>query len=509
MPDSIVPFPHTAASREPPVDVEAEQALLGALFMHPPVYRRIEGLLQPEHFSNALHGRIFTAFGSLISAGANPDTLTVKNALGDEPLLLPMGGIAGYVATLIGAAGPASNLPFYARAIRDAYKRRKAIGAATRVIDAANDPKRPVDTALNDALSELSYTAAPPALELTCAADIAATAPPERPWIVPGWLPARQVTLLTGDGGTGKSQIAMQLQASASAAAPWLGLPVTPCRSIGLYAEDDQDELHRRLHDIMDLTGIRPAALSAMHWRSVIGDQAEMVEVDEAGTIQPTAYFREIERTVLSVQARLLVLDAVTNLFGGDEIRRRQVNAFILLLRQLAIKMDGAVLLLGHPSASGIATGSGLSGSTHWNNAVRSRLYFARTTGDDADPDERTLSKLKANYAGAGDVLRVRWQHGGFIGMDEPGSVDRAALASKADRVFRSLLAATYADGAWTSANPNSKNYAPSAFSRHPGREGIGKADFEKALHRLKQSGQVGTETYGRASNAHSRLVIL
>lgn len=506
MPDSVIPFPN--AAREQPVDVEAEQALLGALLVEPAAYRHIDGLLQPQHFSNAVHGRIFNAFGVLVAAGAHPDAVVVKDALGSEPLLNAVGGIGTFIAALIRGAGVPSNIAFYAKAIRDTYSRRCAIATATTVIESANNPSARLDRTISQAVSELSHTAGPPALTLTCAADMAATAPPERPWIVSGWLPSRQVTLLTGDGGTGKSQIAMQLQAAASAGMRWLGLPVVACRSIGLYAEDDQDELHRRLHGIMDLTGISAAALSMMHWRSVIGDDAEMVEVDAGGTLVATAYFRDLERIVLSCGARLLVLDAITNLFGGDEIRRRQVNAFILLLRQLAIKMDGAVLLLGHPSASGIATGSGLSGSTHWHNAVRSRFYFERASGEDADPNERTLSKLKANYAGSGDVLRVRWQPGGFIGLDEPGSLDRAAQNAKADRVFRALLAASYAEGAWTSSNPMAKNYAPSAFAKRPDREGLGKRALEDALHRLKHAGGVKTERYGRPSNQHWRLVL-
>src|SRR3954447_15789691 len=134
-----------------------------------------------------------------------------------------------------------------------------------------------------------------------------------------------------------------------------------------------------------------------------------------------------------------------------QEIRRRQVNSFVRLLRQLAIQIGGAVLLLAHPSLAGLNSGSGLSGSTHWNNAVRSRLYFTRTTGDDADPDERTLTRMKANYAGAGDVLRLRWQHGGFVALEEPTGIDRAALGAKADRVFKSMLTTTYAEGSWTS----------------------------------------------------------
>jgi RecA-family ATPase len=295
---------------------------------------------------------------------------------------------------------------------------------------------------------------------------------------------------------------------AASAGLPWLGLPVERCRSIGFYAEDEQDELHRRLRGIIELTGAPVSMLCDMHWRSVVADQAELVDVDDRGAIRPTLYFRRVERAALDLGARLLILDAVTNLYGGDEIRRRQVNAFIGMLRQLAIKIDGSVLLLGHPSAAGISTGSGLSGSTHWHNAVRSRLYLARTTGDDADPDERTLTRLKANYAGAGDVLRLRWQRGGFVALDEPSGIDRAAFASKADRVFRALLSATYAEGTWTSPNPASRNYGPSVFARLPDREGLGKPAFAAAMHRLTKAGQIRVETYGRPSDPHSRLAV-
>jgi len=508
VPDSVIPFRHPEPAREPPVDIEAEQALLGAVLINPAAYQSIENTLLPEHFANAINSRIFKAAATLITAGANPDPVMLKHSLGEEPLLASMGGTAGYIATLIRAAGPPSNAPFYAKAIKEVHFRRIAIAAATRVIDAANNPAEP----MSDSVAHASHIfgAVPHAsLTLVCAADVAARPAPARPWIVPEWLPSRQVTLLTGDGGTGKSQIAMQLQASASGGTLWLGLPVVQCRSIGFYAEDDDDELHRRLHGIAALTQASPETLSDMHWRSVLGDEAEMVEVDETGTIQPTPYFRELERIVLNYKARLLVLDAVTNLFGGDEIRRRQVNAFILLLRQLAIKMDGAVLLLGHPSASGIASGSGLSGSTHWHNAVRSRFYFARVIDEDADPDERTLSKMKANYAGAGDVLRVRWQPGGFVALDEPGSVDRAAQASKAERVFLAILASTYNSGTWTCPNLTARNYAPHVFARHADREGLGKPAFEMAMHRLLRSGRISTESYGRPSDPRARLRLI
>ena len=188
------------------------------------------------------------------------------------------------------------------------------------------------------------------------------------------------------------------------------------------------------------------------------------------------------------------MLDASTNFFGGDEIHRRQVNAYLRLLHRLALAIDGAVVLLAHPSLAGIASGSGLSGSTHWNNGVRSRLYFAGATGDDVDPDERTLTKVKANYSSTGDVLRLRWQHGGFVALDPPSGVDRAALSAKADRVFRTLLSATYAGGIWISPNPAANNYGPRVFAKRPDREGLSKSAFEASLFRLTKAGEIKHE---------------
>jgi len=49
-------------------------------------------------------------------------------------------------------------------------------------------------------------------LDITIAASLADKPVPERQWAVAEWIPSRQVTLLSGDGGIGKSLLAMQLQ---------------------------------------------------------------------------------------------------------------------------------------------------------------------------------------------------------------------------------------------------------------------------------------------------------
>ncbi len=345
-------------------------------------------------------------------------------------------------------------------------------------------------------------------LELVVASSLAGREPPERPWLVRDWIPHRQVTLLSGDGGVGKSIIAMQLMVAAASGTPWLGLSTMRAASFGVFAEDDDSELHRRLVGIARGPSVEIASLSSMSWRCAVADPCELVEVNSVGAVRPTNYLRQVENAIRASHAQLVVLDAATNLYGGDEIKRRQVNAFIGLLRRLAIEIDGAVLLLAHPSNAGISTGSGLSGSTHWHNAVRSRLYFERAKGDDVDPDERTLSRPKANYAGAAEVIRVRWDNGAFVAIDAPASIDRAAASAKAERVFLALLSSTYATGSWVCPNPAARNYAPTIFARHPDREGLGKPALEAAMYRLLKTHQVKTETYGRPSAPHTKLFL-
>lgn len=73
---------------------------------------------------------------------------------------------------------------------------------------------------------------------------------PDRDWLVHDWIPGKQVTLLYGDGGTGKSQITMQLCLAVASDRPWLHLPAETGSSLYLSAEDDEDELHRRFANI-------------------------------------------------------------------------------------------------------------------------------------------------------------------------------------------------------------------------------------------------------------------
>src|ERR1051325_8200230 len=164
------------------------------------------------------------------------------------------------------------------------------------------------------------------ALSFTVASSLAGQVSANRPWLVQDWVPCGQVTLLTGDGGVGKSLLAMQLMAALATGSSWLGFRTTPCRTFGVFAEDDENELHRRLDAIAKAENLDLANLEGMAWRCAVTDPCELTEIAD-GNLKPTTSFRRHESAVKRFGAKLVVLDAATNFYGGDEIKRRGAHA--------------------------------------------------------------------------------------------------------------------------------------------------------------------------------------
>ena len=74
------------AYRSPPHNLEAEQALLGAILVNNDAFDRVSDFLKPEHFVEEIHRRIYEIAGSLIRAGKLATPITLKTFLGDHDL---------------------------------------------------------------------------------------------------------------------------------------------------------------------------------------------------------------------------------------------------------------------------------------------------------------------------------------------------------------------------------------------------------------------------------------
>ncbi|QKC97280.1 AAA family ATPase [Mesorhizobium sp. NZP2298] len=331
---------------------------------------------------------------------------------------------------------------------------------------------------------------------------------PKREWFIEGMVPMRQVTILNGDGGVGKSLLALQIAAASALSVDTLGLEPLARPALYVGAEDSADEFHRRLADIV---GHHKMAMSDM-WRFrllPLADRDALLCVpNRLGAMEPTVLWKRLVVTIQDLKPGLVVLDTSADLFGGDEIKRAQVRQFIAMLRKVAMESDCAIMLLAHPSVAGMQTGTGSSGSTAWNNSVRSRLYLTRPEGkDDIDPDARVLTTKKINYGKVGNELRMRWQDGVFVLDDGKPTAVSGLLNRRHDEAFRSLLSAVNRTGQRV-ASTRGVNYAPNVLAARPDAEGVTRKQFEAAMQRLLADGIVKVVWEGPPSKQRQRLIV-
>jgi RecA-family ATPase len=342
-------------------------------------------------------------------------------------------------------------------------------------------------------------------------------------WLVDGIIPRRKVTLLSGDGGTGKSLLALQLAAAVAVGGEWLGIAVKQGKALFLTAEDEDQDLCDRIQDIAAGAGDNLLTYDGLLVRSVAGADTALVEFPQSSkTMKRRPLLEEIECCLKQVKPALLVLDTLGNLFPGDENDRSQVVPFVGELYRLAMEHDTAILLLGHPSLSGLSTGRGSSGSTAWNNSVRSRLYLempsARKPKEGEEPAEqspnkRALTVMKSNYGLTGESISMTWTDGYFV-RDEEEVVHigeqgtTVSMGEKAEQVFLALLNQYAVEGRTVSANTG-PNFAPAQFEKHPEACGIKKSALRAAMNRLLAATKIRQVFTGPPSRQRASLVVV
>src|SRR5262245_13712943 len=70
--------------RQAPHNIEAEQALLGAILINNEAFDRVSGFLESHHFFDPLHGRIFETAAKLIQSGKHATPVTLKTFFDNE-----------------------------------------------------------------------------------------------------------------------------------------------------------------------------------------------------------------------------------------------------------------------------------------------------------------------------------------------------------------------------------------------------------------------------------------
>ncbi len=129
-----------------PQNLEAEQALLGAILANNKAFEKVSEFLKPQHFADQIHSKIFEVISKLITRGHIADVITLKNFFEQEGTLADVGG-AKYLVKLADTATPLTNAEYYAQFIYDKYLRRELISTGFDIVN--NAVKEDIDSDAN------------------------------------------------------------------------------------------------------------------------------------------------------------------------------------------------------------------------------------------------------------------------------------------------------------------------------------------------------------------------
>ncbi len=167
--------------------------------------------------------------------------------------------------------------------------------------------------------------AKPPLFDLAAAsiADMLTDPPPRREYLVDDFLPRGITGAVVAPGGTGKSFLLMQLAVAVAAADGFLGYRTPePAGVLMLAAEDDRDEIHRRLSAVLDLPNLNRSSAFEMgrldliarnlHILPRVGDENRLTLRGPDGTISASPLVDQVIAAARQVpDLRLIILDPV------------------------------------------------------------------------------------------------------------------------------------------------------------------------------------------------------
>jgi RecA-family ATPase len=300
---------------------------------------------------------------------------------------------------------------------------------------------------------------------------------PPRRWLFVDVLPFGKVGVIVAPGGTGKSWFLVQAGVSVAT-----GIPLADAWQVGetgsvlmLLAEDDDEELHRRLDVVMGQLAMAGQfdAIAMLREnliiKSMAGENNLMTEANVAHEVELTAYVdRLIATAKLIPNLKLIVFDPVSRFRGGDENKAQDTTRFVEALERVA-QATGANILCAHHANKGSMNSddqnqSASRGSSALTDGVRWQLNLATMTKAESTnfgiyPNERnfylTATITKNNYAPPQPGIVLKRGTGGYL--------HRVALASQKDQVAhdtKSRIVRMVADEA-----ASGRHYSKTAFA--------------------------------------------
>jgi replicative DNA helicase len=375
--------------RTSPHNVEVEQALLGAILVNNDAFYRVSDFLEPQHFFEPIHKRLFELTGSLIRAGKVATPITLKTFLPSE---LEIAGLTAnqYLARLAAEATTVINAEDYGRTIYDLALRRALIGIGEEMVNAAYDapPESTPRDQIEDAERNLYQLAETGSYEggfqrfaqaLTTAVDMAANAFQRDGHLSGlatglrdldlkmGGLQKSDLVILAGRPGMGKTALATNIAYNIAKA--WHGetradgrIETTHGGIVGFFSlEMSAEQLATRI--ISEQTGISSSAIRRGQITEVefdrLRDRMRELQnipfyIDQTGGLSIAQLAARARRLKRQRGLDLIVVDYIQLLQGSSrralEGRVHEVTEITTGLKALAKELDLPVLALSQLS---------------------------------------------------------------------------------------------------------------------------------------------------------------
>jgi RecA-family ATPase len=211
------------------------------------------------------------------------------------------------------------------------------------------------------------------------------TPPPIRRWLLKDLVVLGKVGAVIAPGGSSKSQWMLQLGVSVAT-----GIALAGHWEVGetggvivFFAEDDDDEIHRRLHRIQNhltMAG-HGSALAPLKDRlfifSTIGTDTLLTKKGQTGEVSATVTVDRIAALARQVpDLRLIVIDPGSRFRGGEENSNEDATRFVEALEKLAQQTGATVMLAHHANKISSSTGDVSQGASRGASALTDGLRW-------------------------------------------------------------------------------------------------------------------------------------
>lgn len=322
---------------------------------------------------------------------------------------------------------------------------------------------------------------------------------PEIKFAIADLIPDECVTLLVGDGGSGKSILSQLMATCKAMGLPFLGRAVERGRALYITAEDTDDVVHARQERINRALGLTMEDLAGHLYVKSVADKGLTLFANGA----PTSVETQLAVSLVSYFITFVAIDSAVLTFDDNEIDRRAVTAFLRRLNQMARAAHCAIVLIAHTSRSSDGTAARLaSGSTQWTFAARAAALLK---GDGNGGAELTL--VKSNYSRAGQKIALRWSEDGVLTEEERATGAVAGIEhGNDDKLTLAEITRAWTDGnvAPLSGAPQMKErYLPNFMAR---KHGWKPGRTEAAVVRLSDAGKISRGEVRKNGKRHSGL---